>query len=59
MIRHVRNIIHCISSHLKHYQQEVWDLIENFDVLNINPNPHSLNYDTDLLANFSAKLIPS
>jgi ribonuclease HI len=29
VIRQVRNTIHFLSSHLKHYQHEVWDLIKN------------------------------
>jgi hypothetical protein len=45
--------------HLKHYQQEVWDLIKNFDAFNISHIPHSLNYDADILANVASKLIPS
>jgi ribonuclease HI len=51
VIRKVRNTIHCLSSHLKHYQQEVWELIKSFDAFNISLIPHSLNYDVDLLAN--------
>jgi hypothetical protein len=59
VIRQVQNTIHCISSHLKHYQQEVWDLVKNFDAFNISPIPRSLNYDVDILANVASKLIPS
>jgi ribonuclease HI len=59
VIRQVRNTIHCLSSHLKHYQQEVWELIKNFDAFNISIVPHSLNYDAYLLANVASRLIPS
>jgi hypothetical protein len=31
VIRQVRNTIHFLSSHLKHYQQEVWELIKKFE----------------------------
>jgi ribonuclease HI len=43
VIRQVRNTIHCLSSHLKHYKQEVWELIKFFDAFNINFVPRSLN----------------
>jgi ribonuclease HI len=39
VIRQVRNTIHCLSSHLKHYQQEVWELIKFFDAFNISHVP--------------------
>jgi ribonuclease HI len=59
VIRQVRNTTRCISSHLKHYQIEVWYLVKNFEAFNISPIPHSLNYDAYLLANVSSKLTPS
>jgi ribonuclease HI len=59
VIRQVRNTIHCLSSHLKHYQLEVWELIKSFDAFNISPIPRSLNCDVDLLANVASRLIPS
>jgi hypothetical protein len=59
VIRQVRNTIHCLSSHLKHYQLEVWELIKSFDSFNISYVPHSLNYDVDLLVNVASRLIPS
>jgi len=59
VIRQVQNNIYCISNNLKHYQQEVWDLIKIFDAFNISPIPCSLNYDAYLLSNVATKLIPS
>jgi hypothetical protein len=58
VIRQVRKNIHCISSHLKHYQQDVWELIKFFDEFNINFVPRSLNYDANLLANVVSRIIP-
>jgi hypothetical protein len=55
----VRNNIHCLSSHLEHYQHEVWELIKSFDAFNIIFVPHSLNFDVDLLANVASRFIPS
>jgi hypothetical protein len=34
-------------------------LDQTFDAFNISHVPHSLNYDVDLLANVTSKLIPS
>jgi hypothetical protein len=58
VIIQVRNTIHFLSIHFKNYQQEVWDLINNFDAFNISHVPSSLNYDENLLANVASKLIP-
>jgi ribonuclease HI len=33
IVRQVRNTIHCLSPHLKSYQQEVWNMLYSFDVL--------------------------
>jgi hypothetical protein len=35
-----RNTIHCLSSHLKSYQQEVWNPLYSFNEFNINSIPH-------------------
>jgi hypothetical protein len=59
VIRHVRNTIHCLSSHLKHYQHKVWELIQFFKEFNMSPIPRSLNCDIDLLANVASRLISS
>jgi hypothetical protein len=59
VIRDVRNTVHFLYSHLKHYRQEVWDLIKKINAFNIGLVPRSLNYDADLLANVASRLIPS
>jgi ribonuclease HI len=59
VIRQVLNTMPFISSHLKHYQQEVWDIDNNIDDFNINPIPRSLNCDVDILVNVDSNLIPS
>ena len=35
IVKQVQSKIHCISPHLKAYQNEVWDLLTNFDAFNI------------------------
>jgi ribonuclease HI len=59
VIRQVRNTIHCLSSHLKHYHHDVWEFIKSFDAFNISLVPRSFNFDVDLLANVASRLIPS
>jgi hypothetical protein len=59
IIKQVRNTICCLSSHLKHYQLEVWELIKSFAAFNISSIPRSLNCDVDFLANVASRLIPS
>ena len=59
MIRQVRNTIHCLSGHLKHYQSLVQDLTEHFIAFNISSIPRLQNASADLLANVASKLIPS
>ena len=59
VIKQVRNTIHCLSSHLKHYQSLVQELISHFLAFNISPIPRSQNAAADLLANFASKLLPS
>ena len=48
VVKQIRNKIHCISPHLKAYQNEVWDLLINFHAFNIVSIPilrmHQLNY---------------
>ena len=34
-VKQIRNKIHCISPHLKAYQNEVWDFLINFLAFNI------------------------
>jgi len=59
VIRQVRNIIHCLLGHLKHYQSLVQDLTEHVIAFNISSIPRLQNASADLLANVASKLIPS
>lgn len=59
VIKQVRNIIHCLSSHFKHYQSLVHNLISQFLAFNISPILRSQNVATYLLANVASKLLPS
>ena len=59
VIRQVRNTIHFLSHHLKHYQSLVQGLTEHFLAFNISSIPRLQNASTDLLANVASKLIPS
>ena len=59
VIRLIRNTIHCLSGHLKHYQYLVQDLTEHFIAFNISSIPRLQNASADLLANVASKLIPS
>ena len=59
VIGQVRNTIHCLSGHLKHYQSLVQDLTELFIAFNISSIPRLQNASVDLLANVASKLIPS
>eukprot|EP00253_Pinus_taeda_P024238 PITA_24238 len=59
VIKQVRNTIHCLSTHLKHYQSLVQDLISQFLAFYISPIARSQNATTDLLANVASKLLPS
>jgi len=58
VVRRVRNTIHCLSSHLKHYQSLVQNLTEHFIAFNISSIPRLQNESADLLANVASKLIP-
>ena len=59
VIKQVRNTIHCLSSHLKHYQSLVQELTSQFLAFNISPIPRSQNSAVDLLANVASKLLSS
>jgi len=59
VIKQVRNTIHCISTHLKHYQSLVQELTSQFLAFNISPVPRTQNSAADLLANVASKLLPS
>ena len=58
VVRQVRNTIHYLSNHLKHYQSLVQYLISHFVAFNISPIPRLQNANSDLLANVASKLIP-
>lgn len=51
VVRQVRNTIHCLSPHLKSYQQEILRLISNFQEFNIIFVPGSYNATANALAN--------
>ena len=59
IVKQVQNKIHCISPHLKAYQNEVWDLLTNFDAFNIFSIPRVKNVAADLLATLAARLVPT
>jgi hypothetical protein len=58
VVRKVKNSIHCLSPHLKSYQNEVWGLMCKFSAFNINSIPRLSNSKFDLLANIASKLFP-
>jgi hypothetical protein len=51
--------MHCLSPHLKSYQNEVWSLMHKFSAININYIPMMSNLKDDLLANVASKLLPA
>ena len=59
VVKQVRNTIHCLSGHLKHYQSLVQYLTEHFIAFDISSIPRLQNASADLLANIASKLIPS
>ena len=59
IVKQIRKQIHCISPHLKSYQNEVWDLLTNFYAFNILSIPRLKNAAADLLATSTARLVPS
>ena len=54
VLKQIRNKIHCISCHLKAYQNEVLDLMMNFYAFNIVSIPRLKNSVVDLLATLGA-----
>ena len=56
--RQVRNTIHCLSPHLKAYQQEVWRLIFAFDAFGIKYVLRMHNAAADALGNAAARFTP-
>ena len=59
IVKQIRNQIHCISPHLKAYQNEVWDLLNFFYTFNIVSIPRLKNAAANLLATSAARLVPS
>ena len=59
IVKQIQNQIHCISPHLKAYQNEVWDLLKGFYAFNIISIPRLKNAAADLLATSTARLVPS
>ncbi|MER8145819.1 reverse transcriptase-like protein, partial [Acinetobacter baumannii] len=59
IVKQVRNAIHFLSIHLKHYQSLVQELTSHFLAFNISSIPRSQNSAADLLANVASKLLPS
>ena len=59
VVKQIRIKIHCISPHLKAYQNEVWDFLINFHTFNIVSIPRLKNAVVDLLAASVARLVPS
>ena len=59
VVKQIWNTIHCISPHLKSYQNEVWDLLINFHAFNIVSIPRLKNTAADLLDTSAARMVPS
>ena len=59
VVKQIRNHIHCISPHLKSYQNEVGDLLTIFYAFNIVSIPQLKNATVDLLTTSVARLVPS
>jgi hypothetical protein len=59
MVRQLKNSIHCLSSHLKSYQNEVWNLMNRFSAVNKNSIPILNNFEADLLANVASNIFPA
>eukprot|EP00253_Pinus_taeda_P034960 PITA_34960 len=59
IVKQVRNTIHCLSNHVKHYQSLVQELTFHFLAFNISSIPRSQNSAADLLANVASKLLPA
>ena len=59
IVKQVWNLIHCVSSRLTRYRQELWDMLPSFLSFNISYFPPYLNVDAYLLSNVASQLIPS
>ena len=40
--------MHCISNYMGNFQQEVWSLINKFEVFNMKSIPHTCNASADM-----------
>jgi ribonuclease HI len=58
VVKQVINSIHSLSPHLKLYQTEVWNLMYKFSAFNINSIPRLNNFEANLLANVTSKILP-
>jgi ribonuclease HI len=58
IVKQVKNQMHCISSHLKHYQQLAQDLSSKFSAFNIVSISRMQNASENLLENVASRLIP-
>ena len=59
IVKQIWNQIHCISPHLKAYQNEVRDLLKCFIAFNIVSISRLKNAVADLLATSAVRLVPS
>ena len=57
VVGQIRDIIHCLSPHIKGYQYEVWNLISHFNYFDINAIPRLQKVVADLLATFVSRLV--
>ena len=55
----IRKNIHYVSTHLKNYQIDSWDLINHFEAFNIKFIPRAQNFDAYLLDNVASILNPT
>lgn len=56
--RHLQNIIHCLSPHLKNYQQEVWSVIYSFKDFDVKSILRTNSVFIETLANVVARFTP-
>ena len=58
IVKQVCNTIHCLSPHLKGYQNEFRGFIKNFDAFDITSIPGLKNAAANLLATSAVRLVP-
>lgn len=59
VVKQVKNMMHCISTDLTHYQSLVQSLTSRFLAFNISAIPRIQNANVNLLTKIASKLIPS